>query len=62
MTALLEATNNWAYNITRCKVNAVVSLVLKKAFDTVDHEILLSKLKAYSFGGSASNIGLDVIA
>ena len=53
--SLLEATNNWAYNIDHGKDNAVVFLVLKKAFDTVDHEILLSKLNAYRFGGSASN-------
>ena len=55
VTALLEATNTWAYNIDHCKVNAVVFSVLKKAFDTVDLEILLSKLNAYGFGGSASN-------
>ena len=35
-TALLEATNSWAYNIDQGNVNAVVFLNLKKAFDTVD--------------------------
>ena len=40
VTALLEATDNWAYNIEQGKVNAVVFLDLKKAFDTVDHDIL----------------------
>ena len=40
VTALLEATDTWAYNIDRGKINAVVFLDLKKAFDTVDHEIL----------------------
>ena len=39
-TALLEATDNWAYNIDSGCVNAVVFLVLKKAFDMVDHDIL----------------------
>ena len=53
--SLLEATNNWTYNIDHGKNNAVVFLVLKKAIDTVDHEIMLSKLNAYGFGGSASN-------
>ena len=37
MTALLEATDTWAHNIDRGKINDVVFLDLKKAFDTVDH-------------------------
>ena len=39
LTALLEATDNWALNIDRGNVNAVVFLDLKRAFDTVDHDI-----------------------
>jgi len=55
VTALLEATDNWAYNIDSGNVNAVVFLDLKKAFDTVDHDILLSKLNVYGFRGAANN-------
>ena len=45
VTALLEATDSWAFNIDRGYVNAVVFLDLKKAFDTVDHEIKLMEFK-----------------
>ena len=55
VTSLLEATNEWAYNIDHGNVNAVMFLELKKAFDTVDHEILLGKLNAYGISGMAGN-------
>ena len=40
LTALLEATNSWSVNIDNGFLNGVVFIDLKKAFDTIDHEIL----------------------
>ena len=47
MTALLETTNNWSINIDNGLLNGVVYIELKKAFDTIDHAILLRKLANY---------------
>ena len=52
-SALLDSTNSWYVNMDRKKFNLVVLLDLKKAFDTIDHGILLSKLDLYGITGSA---------
>jgi len=51
VTALLEATDSWAFNIDRGYVNAAAFLDLKKAFDTVDHEILVTKTNRFEIQG-----------
>ena len=55
VTALLEATDDWAFNIDRGNFTAVAFLDLKKAFDTVDHDILLSKMNLHGIQGTALN-------
>ena len=42
--ALLEATNAWSVNIDNGLLNGVVFIDLTKAFDTIDHEIILRKM------------------
>ena len=47
LTSLLNITDSWFSNIDKHRINISVFLDLKKAFDTVDHGILLSKLTKY---------------
>ena len=55
-SALLDCTNDWYINLDRKMFNLVVLIDLKKAFDTVDHQILLSKLELYGIKGQALNL------
>ena len=52
-SALLDCTNDWYVNLDRKMFNLVVLIDLKKAFDTVDHQILLKKLELYGIKGQA---------
>ena len=57
MTTLLDCTNVWYVNMDRGLYNLVVFLDLKKAFDSVDHALLITKLnKLYGISDTASNL------
>ena len=55
-SALLDCTNDWYINLDRKMFNLVVLIDLKKAFDTVDHQILFRKLELYGIKGQALNL------
>ncbi|CAB4022888.1 Hypothetical predicted protein [Paramuricea clavata] len=52
-SALLDCTNDWYLNMDRKLFNLVVFIDLKKAFDTVNHDILMEKLLLFGITGSA---------
>ena len=47
LTALLEATENWSLNIDNSLINGIIFIDLKKAFDTIDHNIIIRELSNY---------------
>ena len=54
-TVLLEATDEWLWNIVYNHINGVIFLVVKKAFDTMDHVVLLEKLSLYGVSSHSLN-------
>ena len=62
LTALIDITDNWYLNIDGGLTNAIMFIDLKKAFDTIDHEILLSKLELYGFKGASLNLFQDYLS
>ena len=47
LTCLLKCTNDWYRNLEKSEYTAITFIDLKKAFDTVNHDILVPKLEHY---------------
>ena len=47
VTCRLNNTDDWYVNMDSGRYTADIFIELKKAFDTVDHDILLAKLRKY---------------
>ncbi len=46
-TALLKMTDDWLCNIDQENITGLIYIDLKKAFDTVNHTIMIQKLAVY---------------
>ena len=55
LTCLLGCTNDWYLNLDKGQYTSVTFIDLKKAFDTVDHQILIRKLCVYGVAGKELN-------
>ena len=51
LSSLLHCTNDWYLNLDKGQYTSVTFIELKKAFDTVDHQILPQKLRVYGIEG-----------
>ena len=54
--ALSKVTNTWLLNLGSGRMSSMVLLDIQKTFDTVDHQILLDKLRCYGVSGDQSGI------
>ena len=52
-TSLLKSTNDWLINMDKGLINGILFFDLKTAFDTVNHEVLVSKLQIYGVQDTA---------
>ncbi|MCW4336379.1 MAG: reverse transcriptase domain-containing protein [Candidatus Thiodiazotropha endolucinida] len=54
-TALINLVDNWLKGIDNCETVGAIFFDLRKAFDVVDHNLLLKKLASYKFDPMSLN-------
>ena len=54
--ALVIVLERWKQAIDKGEYISVMYMDLSKAFDTINHDLLLAKLRAYGFSTSALNL------
>lgn len=55
-TALLKMTEDWRRSLNDREAVMAVAVDLSKAFDSINHNLLMAKLKAYGFSPAALNL------
>ena len=56
LTALTELTDNWLKQMDEGNLTGVTRLDFSKAFDLVNHDILLQKLRCYNFDNTTHKL------
>ena len=61
-TALLRLTEDWRRMRDKGELVAIVAIDLSKAFDVIQHDLLLAKLKAYGVGEGSCALLKDYLS
>ena len=61
-TALLRLTEDWRHMRDKGELVAIVAIDLSKAFDVIQHDLLLAKLKAYGVGEGSCALLKDYLS